>query len=245
MKEEKIMTNAYALFAMWMLETAGDFSLAGLGKNFGPIGWVVVSILLLMSVWSFGVILDRALMYAAARKQSRAFVQQVAGALREGKLDEAIRIAERNRKSHIAKVTATGLAEFQQAPSGMDHDKVVESARRSLERSVAIVHAEFERGLASLATIGSTAPFVGLFGTVVGILNAFRAMAVTKAPGFTTVAGAIGEALVATALGLLVAIPAVWAFNIFTSRLKSFNVEMDNSSMELINYFVSRLEERR
>ena len=233
----------FHLSLIWLESGAElEFNLRAILNGLGPVGWVVVGILLLMSMWSFGVMLDRAQMYAAVRRQSRVFVHQVAGALREGKLDEAIRIAERNKRSHIAQVTATGLAEFQSASPRMDHDRRLESARRSLERSTAIVHAELERGLSSLATIGSTAPFVGLFGTVVGILNAFRAMAATKAPGFTTVAGAIGEALVATALGLFVAIPAVWAFNYFTNRIKGFSVEMENSAMELINYFVARLE---
>ncbi len=216
-----------------------------LGRQLGPVVLCVVAVLFLMSVWSLGVILDRALMYAAARRQSRVFVQQVAGALREGKLDEAIHIAERNSKSHIAKVTASGLTEFQQAAPRMKMDRVVESTQRSLERSVAIVHAELERGLASLATIGSTAPFVGLFGTVVGILRAFRAIADSKgASNLSVVAGGISEALVTTALGLLVAIPAVWAFNMFTNKLKAFGVEMDNSSSELVNYFLSRVEDR-
>src|SRR5690348_17451619 len=76
---------------------------------------VVVIILFIMSAWSVGIMIDRALMYSAARKQSRVFVQQVAGALKDNKLDEAISIAERNKKSHIAKVVATGLSEFQRS----------------------------------------------------------------------------------------------------------------------------------
>jgi biopolymer transport protein ExbB/biopolymer transport protein TolQ len=193
-----------------------------------------------MSAWSLGVMIDRVLMYSAARKQSRVFVQQVAGALREGKLDEAISIAERNKKSHIAKVVATGLAEFQSASGQVTDEEVIEAAKRGLERSVAIVHAELKRGLSGLATIGSTAPFVGLFGTVVGIINSFKGIATQKSAGLSSVAGGISEALVATALGLLVAIPAVWAFNIFTNKVEAFDVEMDNSSMELINYFITR-----
>jgi hypothetical protein len=125
----------------------------------------------------------------------------VAGALREGKLDEAIRIAERNKKSHIAKVVASGLADFQ-ASSGLPEDEVIEASKRGLERSVAITHAELKRGLGGLATIGATAPFVGLFGTVIGIINAFRGIQEQKATGLTAVAGGIAEALVATALGL-------------------------------------------
>ena len=201
---------------------------------------IVVGILFVLSVYSFGVMIDRALMYSAARKQSRVFVQQVAGALKDGKLDEAIAIAERNKKSHIAKVVATGLSEFQSASQQVSDADVIEAAKRGLERSVAIVHAEMKRGLSALATIGSTAPFVGLFGTVVGILNAFKGIEQSKATGLSAVAGGIAEALVTTAFGLLVAVPAVWAYNYFTNKVEAFDVEMDNSSMELINYFILR-----
>jgi biopolymer transport protein ExbB len=200
----------------------------------------VLVILFLLSVYSLGVMIDRALMYAAARKQSRLFVQQVAGALREGKLDEAISIAERNKKSHIAKVVATGLSEFQSASAQVPDEEVIEAAKRGLERSVAIVHAEMKRGLSGLATIGSTAPFVGLFGTVTGIINAFKGIENSHATGLTAVAGGISEALVTTAMGLIVAVPAVWAYNYFTNKVEAFDVEMDNSSMELINYFITR-----
>src|SRR5579875_404686 len=206
-------------------------------------GWparTVVIILFIMSAWSVGIMIDRWLMYSAARKQSRVFVQQVAGALKDNKLDEAISIAERNKKSHIAKVVATGLSEFQAASAQVNDEEVIEAARRGLERSVAIVHAEMKRGLSGLATIGSTAPFVGLFGTVMGIINAFKGISAQKVTGLSAVAGGIAEALVTTALGLLVAVPAVWTFNYFTNRVEAFDVEMDNSSMELINYFITR-----
>ena len=191
---------------------------------------VVVILLFIMSAWSVAIMIDRALMYSAARKQSRVFVQQVAGALKDNKLDEAISIAERNKKSHIAKVVATGLSEFQAASSQVNDEEVIEAAKRGLERSIAIVHAEMKRGLSGLATIGATAPFVGVFK---GIAN-------TKVTGLSAVAGGISEALVTTALGLLVAVPAVWTFNYFTNRVEAFDVEMDNSSMELINYFITR-----
>ncbi|HSH16805.1 MAG TPA: MotA/TolQ/ExbB proton channel family protein [Verrucomicrobiae bacterium] len=231
-----------SLLGFWLLQAEGavGFDLKSMWEQMGIPAKVVVIILLVMSAWSLGVMIDRVLMYGAARKQSRVFVQQVAGALREGKLDEAISIAERNKKSHIAKVVATGLAEFQSASGQVTDEEVIEAAKRGLERSVAIVHAELKRGLSGLATIGSTAPFVGLFGTVVGIINSFKGIATQKSAGLSSVAGGISEALVATALGLLVAIPAVWAFNIFTNKVEAFDVEMDNSSMELINYFITR-----
>lgn len=217
-----------------------SWDLRSLWNHMGPAAKIVVVIMFLMSAWSVGIMIDRALMFSAARKQSRIFVQQVAGALRDGKLDEAISIAERNKKSHIAKVVATGLSEFQSASNAVSEEEVVEAAKRGLERSMAIVHAELKRGLSSLATIGATCPFVGLFGTVVGIINAFKGISTEKATGLAAVAGGIAEALVSTAIGLGVAIPAVWAFNYFTNKVEAFDVEMDNSSMELINYFITR-----
>jgi biopolymer transport protein ExbB/biopolymer transport protein TolQ len=120
----------------------------------------------------------------------------------------------------------------------------IESSKRALERAEAIVHAKLKRGLGSLATIGSTAPFVGLFGTVAGILKAFQEIATQKTPGIGAVAGGISEALVTTAFGLFVAIPAVWLFNYFTNRVEAFDVEMDNSSSELIDYFIKQSNRR-
>lgn len=226
--------------ALFLQSQATSWDIRSMWSSMSTLPRIVVAVLFIMSIYSFGVMIDRALMYSAARKQSRVFVQQVAGALKEGKLDEAIAIAERNKKSHIAKVVATGLSEFQSASQQVTDSDVVEAAKRGLERSVAIVHAEMKRGLTALATIGSTAPFVGLFGTVVGILNAFKGIETSHATGLSAVAGGIAEALVTTALGLLVAVPAVWAYNYFTNKVESFDVEMDNSSMELINYFITR-----
>jgi len=242
------MLAQLTLWAVSLLELTGGtvgWDIPSLWKQMGWPAKTVVVILFVMSAWSVGIMIDRALMFSAARKQSRLFVQQVAGALREGKLNEAISIAERNKKSHIAKVVATGLSEFQAASTQMGDEQVIESAKRGLERSVAIVHAEMKRGLSGLATIGSTAPFVGLFGTVVGIINAFKGISEQKATGLSAVAGGIAEALVTTALGLFVAIPAVWMYNYFTNKVEAFDVEMDNSSMELVNYFITRRAARK
>jgi biopolymer transport protein ExbB/biopolymer transport protein TolQ len=237
------MLATLSLSCLLLLQEGGTYigwDLRQIVKQMSIPALIVVFILLIMSISSIGIMIDRAVIYSAARKQSRLFVQQVAGALRDGKLDEAISVAERNKKSHIAKVVATGLSEFQSASSQVSEAEVIEAAKRGLERSVAIVHAEMKRGLSGLATIGSTAPFVGLFGTVVGIINAFKGISQQKATGLSAVAGGIAEALITTALGLFVAVPAVWAFNYFTNKVEAFDVEMDNSSMELVNYFITR-----
>jgi biopolymer transport protein ExbB/biopolymer transport protein TolQ len=194
-----------------------------------------------MSIWSLAVMIDRYLYFAAARKQSREFAPRVAGALREGKLDEAVKVADRNKKSHLAEVVTSGLQEFRNYGSGGSVSvEQIESSKRALERAEAIVHAKLKRGLGGLATIGSTAPFVGLFGTVAGILKAFGQIATQHTTGIAAIAGGISEALVTTAFGLLVAIPAVWAFNYFTNKVEAFDVEMDNSSSELIDYFIKQ-----
>jgi biopolymer transport protein ExbB/biopolymer transport protein TolQ len=118
----------------------------------------------------------------------------------------------------------------------------IEASRRALERAQAIVHAELKRGVSTLATIASSSPFVGLLGTVVGIINAFKGIASAKSAGLSAVAGGISEALVTTAVGLLVAIPAVWMYNYFSNRVEAFDVEMGNSSSELIDYFLKRTQ---
>ncbi len=237
------LINAPAL-ALWMLQQPEGqigWDVRSLWAQMGLLAKAVVVILLVMSAWSIGVMIDRGIAFSAARKQSRMFAPQVAGALREGRIDEAIRVAERNKKSHLAKVVTAGLQEFRAHQESSDiPGEEIEASKRALERAEAIVHAELKRGLGGLATIGSTAPFVGLFGTVVGIINAFEGIAKQKATGLGAVAGGISEALVTTAFGLFVAIPAVMMYNYFTNKVEAFDVEMDNSSSELIDYFLKR-----
>jgi len=209
-------------------------------------GWparMVVIVLFIMSAWSIGVMIDRWIAFSSARKQSRVFAPAVAGALKDGKIDEAISIAEQNKRSHLAKVVTAGLQEFQaHQVSAEIPGETIEASKRALERASAIVHAELKRGVSTLATIGSTAPFVGLFGTVLGIIHAFQGISTAKSTGLAAVAGGISEALVTTAIGLFVAIPAVWIYNYFTTKVESFDVEMENSSSELIDYFIKRAQ---
>src|SRR6266704_1196718 len=229
------------LAALILQEQPVGWDPISLWKQMGVLAKIVVGILFIMSGWSIGVMIDRAMAFSAARKQSRAFAPAVAGALREGKIEEAIKVSERNKKSHLAKVVTAGLQEFKAHGESTEiPGEQIEASRRALERAEAIVHAELKRGLGSLATIGSTAPFVGLLGTVVGIINAFQGISSNKATGLGAVAGGISEALVTTAIGLFVAIPAVWMFNLFTGRIEAFDVEMGNSSSELIDYFLKR-----
>jgi biopolymer transport protein ExbB/biopolymer transport protein TolQ len=233
------------ILGLLLLQEVG-FDVVSMWNQMGWMARAVVIILGIMSAWSIGVMIDRWLSFSAARKQSREFAPAVAGCLKEGKVEEAISVAEQNKRSHLAKVVEAGLQEFR--AHGMSHElagEQIESSRRACERAEAIVNAELKRGLSGLATIGATAPFVGLFGTTVGIINAFKEMSTAKAAGLSAVAGGISEALVTTAFGLFVAVPAVWAYNIFTNRVEAFSIEMTNSSSELIDYFIKQKGNKR
>lgn len=229
-------------FALWMFQPEEmHFDLLTMWNHMGWPARAIAILLLMMSAWSIGVMIDRWIAFRAARSQSRRFAPVVAGALRDGKLDEAIRAAERNKKSHLARLVTSGLHEFRgECESTKLAEVKIEAGKRALDRAEAIVHAELERGLSGLATIGSTAPFVGLLGTVIGIIDAFAKIQEKGTTGITTVSGGISEALVTTALGLFVAIPAVMMFNYFTAKIRLFDVEMDNSSSELVDYFLKK-----
>src|SRR6202050_5055337 len=169
---------------MLLQEASVNFDVVGMWTNMGWAAKIVVILLFFMSAWSIGVMIDRLIAHNGARKQSRQCAPAVAGALREGKLDEAIKIADRYNKSHLAKVVVAGLQEFRahQLRSEISGEEIAAS-KRDPGRSEAIVHAELKRGVSGLATIGSTAPFVGLFGTVVGIINAFNGILHEKSTG--------------------------------------------------------------
>ena len=212
-------------------------------------GWVarlVALLLLILSAYSISVMVERWLTFRQARKQSRLFTPAVAECLKDGKIDEAIALGEQYNKSHLAKVLVSGLHELQAHTKSKEiPGETIEASKRALERATAVAIEDLKRGLGGLATIGATAPFVGLFGTTIGIINAFTGMKTEETAGIGAVAGGIAEALVTTALGLFVAVPAVWAFNAFTNKIETFTVEMDNSASELIDYFLKRRSETR
>ncbi len=211
-------------------------------------GWSVkalMGVLAIMSMWSVGVFFERLFTFSQAGKQSKTFAPQVAKHLKDGKMKDAIAVSgSKNYKySHLAKVVQAGLQEYQfQQDSGvsLDKDDVVDGVRRAIQRASVLVAADLKKGMAVLATIGSTAVFVGLLATTLGVINAFQGIATTGSGGLGAVSGGISEALVGTAIGLFVAIPAVWFYNYLTGRLEYFTVEMDNSSSELMDYFIRK-----
>jgi biopolymer transport protein ExbB/biopolymer transport protein TolQ len=205
----------------------------------------LMGVLAIMSMWSVGVFFERLFTFSQATKQSKTFAPQVAKHLKDGKLKDAIAVSgSKNYKySHLAKVVQAGLQEYQftqDSGSTIDKDDVVDGVRRAIQRASALVATDLKKGMAVLATIGSTAVFVGLLATTLGVINAFQGIATTGSGGLGAVSGGISEALVGTAVGLFVAIPAVWFYNYLTGRVEYFNVEMDNSSSEMMDYFIKK-----
>jgi len=218
----------------------GDWHLLEYWRAMGTLCHGVVIVLTVMFVRSLSVAAGRALRYKLAREQSMAYIAECSAPFAEGRLNEAIVVAEQNKRSHIARVVTAGLLDFQAADKNMPERAVMEGVERSLERSSAETTEEMKRGLSGIATIAATAPFVGLFGTVIGILNAFRSINTTHATDIKVIAGPISEALLTTALGLLVAVPAVWCYNVLTNAADLFGVEMQNCTLELMSYLRAR-----
>lgn len=211
-------------------------------------GWfakAIAYVLFFMSIISFGVAVERFYTFLKARQQSKLYAPQVAKHLKEGRLKEAVALSQKKdfRYSHLAKVVLAGLNEYQfqsEGSSSLSREDMVDTVRRAIQRATALTGNDLKRGVSSLATIGATAPFVGLLGTVIGIITAFQGIAATGSGGIGAVSAGIAEALVETALGLIVAIPAVWLYNYFSGRIEYFNVEMDNSASELVDYFIKK-----
>ena len=219
-----------------------SFSLIGMWHSMNWVAKGVVIVLALMSIWSLTIAIERLWRFQKAKRESLQVALGVTPLLKQHKLEDAIRLAsdKRYRHSHLARVLRAGLTEFdyqthEQLPEDFD---VVESGKRAIDRETLMTTAEMKKGLGNLATISTTAPFVGLFGTVAGIIHAFQGMALTGSGGLGAVSAGIAEALVTTAFGLFVAIPAVWLYNYFLNKVDRFQVEMSNSSSQLIDYFI-------
>ena len=220
------------------------------GTSFGPIdiwnsmggvGHAVLIFLLLMSVYSIAVMIERYILFNRAKKQSFSFVEVAKDLLPKGEIESLLAEARKYPRSHLAHVYAAAIVDWHDYHANPEPPEGFEATMgRAVDREAVVVAQNMKRGLSSLATIGATAPFVGLFGTVVGIMNAFFAMARSGQGGISTVAGGIAEALVNTAVGLFVALPAVWGFNYFLNRVERLNAEMNNSGTEIVDYFVKR-----
>jgi biopolymer transport protein ExbB/biopolymer transport protein TolQ len=205
-------------------------------RNVGLFGAAVMCCLALLSIFSVAVMVDKYRRFRAAANETQIFKPLLAQFTHGGEVQELIEATQLHPKSHVAQVVSAGILEYDGVrEAGGDPSTALDQVTNALRDSMSETLVQLKQGLGFLATIGSTAPFVGLFGTVAGIINAFRNIAATGSGGMSVVSGGIAEALVTTALGIFVAIPAVAAFNYFTGRIENFHIEMNRASTQVVN----------
>lgn len=199
----------------------------------------IVFILLIMSIWSMSVFVKKWWDLRKAQAETRKFAPEFSQFLEEDNITEAINLSERYKKSHVARVLGGALTEVKPLiQDGSVSVNDINSAERAVEREMLMTLTDMKRGNGILATVGATAPFVGLLGTTMGIVNAFQGMAVSGSGGIGAISAGVSEALLTTAFGLLVAIPAVWGFNYFQVKIENLAAEMTYTSKEFIDYLI-------
>lgn len=210
-----------------------DFSLGHLWMSMGIFAKTIVVVMAVMSVASLIVMFERIVVFSKSRSESIQFAEKMAQLLSGGDIAVAVGAGLNKNVGHLGRVINAGLTAYKLAPR--NRDAAVESVARALERQAAREVQIFKRGLGILATVGSTAPFIGLLGTVMGIVNSFQSMAASGSGGLGTVSAGIAEALITTAFGLLVAIPAVMAFNFLQGWVDARSVDISESSNEFLD----------
>jgi biopolymer transport protein ExbB/TolQ len=211
-------------------------SLTELLRHVGIFGGAVMVCLALLSVFSVGMIIDKHRRFSSASSQSEKFKAEFKKFIHGGDAQDLIEAGRLHQNSYVAQVVSAGILEYDGVrQNGRDPVASLELVTSAIRDSISETLIQLRQGLGFLATIGSTAPFIGLFGTVVGIINAFRSIAATGSGGMSVVSGGIAEALISTALGIFVAIPAVVAFNHFTGKVETFHVQMNRASTQLVN----------
>ncbi|MCS6797769.1 MAG: MotA/TolQ/ExbB proton channel family protein [Myxococcota bacterium] len=203
---------------------------------------LVVIVLTIQAVACIAVAIDRIVLLARSGAASRRFAAEATPLFEAGRLDEVLALASRSHGSHLAAFMHAGLSSFlDRHRAGDDRARASDMARRALERKGESLSANLHRGMNVLASTGSTAPFVGLLGTVLGIIHAFKLISATGSGGIATIGAAIGEALVVTGYGLVVAIPAVLVFNWLSSRLQRYESGLVNAASELLDRLETQL----
>jgi biopolymer transport protein TolQ len=201
-------------------------------RNSGPIAIAVLVLLLLGSLYSWAIILGKSSAFSRARTQSRKFVRAFRKATR---LQEIAAVSEQFKPSPLVTIFDEVYETYRRQTGGFGPPKNTVMLERTAQAAASESLSVLEQRLTWLATIGAVAPFVGLFGTVMGIVDAFHGLGTEGAATLRAVAPGVSEALITTAAGLLVAIPAVIAYNQFTAALREFGSRMDDFSRELLN----------
>jgi biopolymer transport protein ExbB/TolQ len=218
-----------------------QFGLIEMWNAMGAVAKAVAILLIALSIISLYLFIERQLVFRKARSKSKQVAPKLADLLKKGQVKEAFALSTKkeNKGSHLARVTAAGIQEFLEGKeSNLSFEEQIETAQRGCARASNIFSQELKRGLSTLATIATSSPFIGLFGTIAGIINAFRGMALTGSGGIGAVASGISEALVTTAFGIGVAIIALWCYNTLNSRIEVYDAEMANTSSEILDFFI-------
>jgi biopolymer transport protein ExbB/TolQ len=220
-----------------------QFGLMEMWSAMGPVARAVSIILIALSIVSLYLFIERQLVFRKARNKSKQVAPKLAEMLKKGQVQEALTLSSKkeNKGSHLARVTAAGIKEFLEGKeANLSLEEQIETAQRGCERASTIFTQELKRGLNTLATIATSAPFIGLFGTIAGIINAFRGMALTGSGGIGAVAGGISEALVTTAFGIGVAIIALWCYSSLNTKIEVYGAEMSNTTSQIVDFFVRK-----
>ncbi len=220
-----------------------QFGLVEMWQAMGAVAKAVSITLISLSILSLYFFIERQLFFRKAHATSRAVAPKLADMLKAGQIKEALALAGKKeyKSSHLARVTAAGITEFLSGKeAGIGFEEQIETASRGCDRAASIFNQELKRGLPLLATIATSAPFIGLFGTISGIINAFRGMAETGSGGIGAVAGGIAEALVTTAFGIGVAVIALWCYNLLNTKIEVYDAEMGNTASQVIDFFVRK-----
>ncbi|MGE0787840.1 MAG: MotA/TolQ/ExbB proton channel family protein [Sandaracinaceae bacterium] len=213
-----------------------EIDLAELWGNMPVLVKMVVAVLTIQALATLYVLVDRLLLLVSSTSRSRKFASEAGAKLAAGRFDEVVAIAKKHEQSHLASFIADGTTVFlARMNDGLGREKAAEFAKRALERKGENLSESLNRGLNILASTGSTAPFIGLLGTVLGILNAFRLIGEESSGGMATIGPAISEALVVTGYGLLVAIPTVLVFNWLSGRIAKYEAGLANAGSELVD----------
>jgi len=218
-----------------------QFTLADIWAHMGLFARFIVGVMAVMSVLALIIAGDRLVLFNKSRNEARAFATKMGALLAKGDLDGAASANLGKDIGDLGRVITSGLTAYRTSAKVASKDLIFESVTRALERQASREAATMKRGLGILATISATAPFVGLLGTVMGIVTAFQQMAASGSGGLGTVAGGIAEALVTTAFGLLVAIPAVMLFNYFQGRVDGRAVDINESANEFLDVVAREL----
>jgi len=207
-------------------------------------GKVVVVVLVAMSIYSYAVMIDRVIALRWVRRRSSSFAQQTEDVLERLSIEQTLEKTsepESRPFCSLASVVETALREFKiLLGEGQQAPLIMEGVDDVTSRSIDVAASNLRTRLTGLATIGAVGPFLGLFGTVTGLIAAFRDIAATGSGGIATVSGGISEALVTTVMGLWVAIPALWAYNYFMNRLDIYSLELDNKAARIVGHLVRR-----